>query len=313
MPMPHQEMRRLIKRRLTGTTGTERIKMLRAFLAELPGYYQGPYGELRKWLLAEIDATRVRRSVQHRDQFAVPKEGAAQVVLVGPPNAGKSSLLRALTGRPVPVGNYPFTTLRPAAGIMRLGGAPVQLVDLPGLAEGDSGADLVRRQTLSVVRAADAVLCCVPAEPEGFPAALDVAEEVRAAGIEVPAAVLLTKADLPGAGQFLAEAAAALAPLTCVACSPDRGANLDAVRELAWSLLGLVRVYPRRPGLAAEEAPVVLPAGATVEDFVRALDTRWVAQFRGARVTGPSARFAGQPAGLHYVLADGDIVELQIR
>src|SRR5690606_710630 len=110
--------------------------ILKALLDDFPGYRSGPYADLRKWVHQLIDEAKVRRSVKHNDEFQVPKDGCAQVALVGPPNAGKSTLLRSLTGRPVEVGNYRFTTLRPAAGILNVDGARVQLLDLPGLVEG---------------------------------------------------------------------------------------------------------------------------------------------------------------------------------
>ena len=97
MPVPHEEMRRLIKRRITGLEGTDRVKVLRECLEMLPGYYQGPYGELRKWVMELIDQATLRQSVRHHEPYFIPKEGASQVVLVGPPNAGESSFLKALT------------------------------------------------------------------------------------------------------------------------------------------------------------------------------------------------------------------------
>jgi len=102
-------MRRIVKRRIEGTEGTERIRILRGLLNEFPGYTNGPYGELRKWVQGLIDESAVRRSVKHQEEFHVPKEGCAQVVLVGAPNSGKSTLLRELTHRPVAVGNYRVT------------------------------------------------------------------------------------------------------------------------------------------------------------------------------------------------------------
>ena len=93
MPMPHRTQKQVIKRRLVGKEGSERIRVLRDALAELPDYRNGPYADLRKALLAEIEDTRTRSSAVHRDSIAVRREGAAQVALVGPPNAGKSSLL----------------------------------------------------------------------------------------------------------------------------------------------------------------------------------------------------------------------------
>src|SRR5687768_1532987 len=311
MPIPHQEMRRIVKRRIHGTEGTERIRILRGLLAEFPGYTNGPYGELRKWVQGLMEESAVRRSVKHQDEFHVPKEGCAQVVLVGPPNSGKSTLLRELTHRPVAVGNYRFTTLRPAAGVMDAGGARVQLVDLPGLVEGATEGAGGGRILLACVRAADALVYCLPAEREGFDEALLVADEIRKANITLPAAVLITKADLTAdADPFAHEAAVQFPglPLAVTSHAQDRA----PVRDLIWSQLGFIRVWPIPKGVRAEE-PVVLPHGATIQDFIEKLDGRFLPRFRRARLTGPSAQFPGQSVGLSHSLLDGDEVDLALH
>ena len=77
MPMPHRTQQQLIKRRLTGKEGAERIRELRAILSELPGYRNGPYADLRKWVEGELTAARTRKRVVNRDSIAVRREGAA--------------------------------------------------------------------------------------------------------------------------------------------------------------------------------------------------------------------------------------------
>ena len=62
MPMPHRTFAQVAKRRLVGKEGRERIREVRALLAELPDYRNGPYADLRKSLLAEIEDTRTRSS-----------------------------------------------------------------------------------------------------------------------------------------------------------------------------------------------------------------------------------------------------------
>jgi hypothetical protein len=54
MPMPHRTQLQLIKRRLAGKEGAERVREPRAILAELPGYRSGPYADLRKCVNAQI-------------------------------------------------------------------------------------------------------------------------------------------------------------------------------------------------------------------------------------------------------------------
>src|SRR5687768_7574258 len=103
--MPHRTQMQVIKRRLVGKEGSERVRELRAILVDLPDYKNGPYADIRKWVVDEIEATRSRSRVVHRDSLAVRREGAAQIALVGPPNVGKSSLLHALSAVQIKVGN----------------------------------------------------------------------------------------------------------------------------------------------------------------------------------------------------------------
>src|ERR671936_830891 len=163
MPMPHRTQMQLIKKRLVGKEGADRIRELRKILAELPGYRSGPYADIRKWVTGEIERSRTRARVVHRDSIAVRREGAAQVALVGPPNAGKSSLLQALSNVRIKTGDYAFTTTRPVPALTRIGGVLVQLVEIPGLIEGAADGRGGGRALLGVLRTADAVVYCLDA------------------------------------------------------------------------------------------------------------------------------------------------------
>jgi hypothetical protein len=297
----------LIKRRLTGKEGGERLRELRVILADLPGYKNGPYADIRAWVQSEIEGTRLRSRVIHRDSIAVRREGAAQIALVGAPNAGKSSLLHALSHGQIKMGDYAFTTLRPVPALTRIGGVLVQFVEIPGLIPGAAEGRGGGRALLGVLREADAIVFC---HDVSAPLQLlrDVRVEVAAARIELPALLAATKLDEADAAA-LARLQAAMPELPVVGVSILDDDSLDAFREVVWRLTGLVRVYLRR-GAEADAEPLALPVGATVRTVAAAIHKDLATGFRGARVWGPSARFDGQQVAREHVVQDCDTVEI---
>ncbi|MCI0582101.1 MAG: 50S ribosome-binding GTPase [Chloroflexi bacterium] len=297
----------MAKRRLTGKEGRERVREVRALLDELPDYKNGPYADLRKWLLSEIEESRVRSSAVHRDSIAVRREGAAQIALVGPPNVGKSSLLQALSEIQIKTGDYPFTTLRPVPALTRVGGVLVQLVEIPGLIEGANEDRGGGRALLGVLRSADAIVYCVRASAQ--PDELQpVIAEVVLAGIEKPAFLAATRAD-EASPDDIARLRAAFPDLEVVPLSVIDEASLDAFRDAAWRLTGLIRVRLRTNG-ATQPEPIALEPGATVTDVADWVHHELAASFGAARIWGPSARFDGQRVGRDHPVQDGDVVEI---
>ena len=313
MPIPHQEFRRMIRRRIEGLTGRDRIRALEQLLREMPDYYSGPYGELRTWIHTLIAEANTRNATQFRDTYFLARQGAAQVVLVGAPNAGKSSLLKALTGRQVAVGNYPFTTLRPVEGMVEFAGAQVQLVDLPGLTDGAGDGRGGGRAVLAAVRMADALIYTVPLTDEGLAEIPGVVADVTAWAPEVRCGVVGTKLDLEGSGERWAELSTRFPDVPRGRCSSATGEGLDEARRVIWELVGLARVYLKPRGGPVSPDPVVLAPGSTVRDLLERVNRAWLPRFQSARITGPSARFANQVVGLDHVVLDGDTVELTVR
>jgi small GTP-binding protein len=301
MPMPHRVQMQVIKRRLVGKEGSERIRELRRILDELPGYRSGPYADIRKWVNAQLEETRVRAKVVHRDSIAVRREGAAQIAFVGPPNAGKSSLLQALSNIQIKTGDYAFTTTRPVPALTRIRGVLVQLVEIPGLIEGAGEDRGGGRALLGVLRGADAIVFCHDATaPLGE--LETVRAEVEAAGIEKPAILALTKMDEAGA-------LPQVPGLESLPVSVLDDASLNAFRDALWRLTGLIRVFLRKHGEDVSEAAALRPP-ATVADAARSIHHQLEEQCLGAHIWGPSARFEGQRVGREHVLADDDVVEI---
>jgi small GTP-binding protein len=298
MPMPHRTFKQVIKRRLVGKEGSERTRELRAILTELPNYKNGPYADLRKWVEGQLEETRVRSRVVHRDSISIPREGAAQIAFVGPPNAGKSSLLQALSQVQIKTGHYAFTTTRPVAALTRIRGVLVQLVEIPGLIDGASEDRGGGRALLGVVRSADGLVLCHDASR---PEELDVIRcELDVAGIHKPSLVVATKTDEQPA------------PLGTFGVSILDDGSLDELRDRIWQLTGLIRVFLRRPG-HDEAEPQPLHPPATVADVARTIHDEVEAACTGARIWGPSAKFEAQRVGRDHVLEDGDTIEVLVR
>ena len=145
-------------------TPEEKIRALEEFLSAVPKH-KGTEN-IRLWarrrlaeLREEVEA-RKRRRGGGGPRIFVEKAGAAQAVIVGLPNSGKSSLLSALTNARSEAAPYPFTTTMPVPGMLQYEDIQFQLVDTPPLVL-DQPHSPVNNRVIGLVRNADAVIIVV--------------------------------------------------------------------------------------------------------------------------------------------------------
>ena len=137
-------------------------------------------------LRMELKEKRERKSSRGSGpSFAVKKEGAAQVALVGLPNSGKSKLLQDLTSARTDVADYPFTTREPVPGMMLFEDVQVQLVEVPAIVEGSSIGKGLGAQPLSVARNADAIALVVDASEDPVRQIKILLDELDAVGVKL--------------------------------------------------------------------------------------------------------------------------------
>jgi ribosome-interacting GTPase 1 len=259
----------------------------------------------------------------------VPRQGAGQVVFLGPPNAGKSLLLSRLTKASPTVAPYPFTTREPVPGMMDFEDVRVQLVDLPPITP-----DHYETFITDITRAADAaVLFLDLSDDDGAAATLSVVERLRVARRElVPPGtpptddptvyrlgtlLVANKADDEAADIRLELARDATigmgaTPFPMIVVSAEKGTGLEELRKAIYDLLGVMRIYTKQPGKPADmSSPFTCPIGSTVSEFAGHVHKDFEEKLKSARVWGTGA-FDGQTIGRDHVLHDKDVVELHV-
>src|SRR5512144_2992762 len=230
-------------------TYEEKLEALREMLALLPKHKgtEKLQADLRKRLSKlEDESARVVKSGHHGpDVGHVKREGAGQWALLGPPNAGKSSLLKALTHAHPEIGDWPFTTHAPQPGMMPFEDVQVQLVDTPAVAGGHTEAYLV-----NLARNADGLLLVLDLAADDleeglrelrdlldrarvWPAARRLPPEASPLLVRRPVLALGNKCDLDPDGTFAALARQAVGPgLPFLPVSAERGDGLPALPAL---------------------------------------------------------------------------------
>ncbi len=307
----------------------EKIVALREMLSLIPkhkGTEKLQADIKRRLSKVQQEQEQHRRSGGRRhDPSFVPKEGAGQIALIGPPNTGKSSLLAALTHAEPEIADYPFTTHAPQPGMMQFEDAQVQLIDTPPITH-----EPFDSLHVNIARNADAVLLLL--DPDGaeaieqaemlmrflqrcliVPEERPVPEELGVAARVMRVHLAVNKVDLDPDGEvtrMLREIIGSDLPFHRVSLAKKEG--IEDLREALFRTLRVLRVYAKEPGKNPDMSrPFIVNQGATVIDLARIIHKELAESFRFARLWG-SARFDGQPVERDRPLVDRDVVEIHI-
>jgi len=320
------------ERRLkTAKTPQERLEIMQEMMALMPKHKATE--KLQAGLKAKI--SKLKEEIERQPaakhggvSYLVPKQGAGQVIVIGAPNAGKSLLIKALTGADPEVGEYPFTTRVPAPYMMKFGNTRVQLVDLPPLT-----ADLMESWQVELIKIADAALMVVDlADPDGSSHVESLAAKLKEKRVEFVredfvfpeeetgppvfrkrTLLVGNKADLDAGGENLEMLRTFFGDQwTIVPASAATGDGIDGLKVRIFDLLHVIRVYSKVPGKKADNGePFILKRGSTVLDAARAVHKDFAEKLNYARLWRKDA-FNGQMANRDQVLEDEDVLEFHI-
>jgi hypothetical protein len=304
------------------TTPQAKLAALEEMLATIPKHKGTEKMQANlKSRLAKLreEAQRKKGTARSRPFYHVEREGAGQIVLVGAPNSGKSSILAALTNATPEIADYPFATRVPLSGMAAFEDVQIQLVDLPPIS-----AELTEGWLYAIIRGADGALIVVDlADPDVLASTERVLELLAAANIEpippgrprgareVPAVFVAAKLDAPGARDTLdvfKEVYGGRLPLLPISAEQD--VNLAELRKTLFGMLNVIRVYSKKPGRKADlTVPYILRRGTTVLEAAAVVHKDFAERLRYARLWRRGA-IEGQMFGRDHLLEDGDILEL---
>jgi hypothetical protein len=309
-------------------TPEDELRCLELMLREIPKH-KGT-DKLQAELKAKI--SKAKQEVETAKKTAkkggpslkLPRQGAGRVILLGGPNAGKSSLLKAVTRATPEVAPYPFTTREPQVGMMPWEDISVQLVDTPPIT-----ADVFDPNLLGLIRGSDLVLLMVDlGADEGTEQLQAVLDQLQGSktrlgkesyldeddiGLSFTKTLLvLNKIDLPEAADRLALLKEFIqTDFDEYRISAETGAGLDELKNAIFQALDVVRVYTKVPNKkeADYDRPFTLRRGGTLLDVAELIHKDVAANFKHARVWGTNINPGSTVKG-DYVVSDKDVVEI---
>ena len=314
-PQYHEKEKELKKAK----TPEEKISILEEMLSIMPKHKSSE--KLQALLKSKI--SKYRKMMEKTPSTAkkssvpqIPREGAAQVVICGPTNSGKSTLLTSLTKAKPEIADYPFTTVIPVPGMLQYQDIKIQMIEVPPLASDFTDnwvGDFIRRADLRVFLfdlSSDNLI-------EEIEDALTVLEKFKVKeegkfNFLYKMLWIGNKIDVPSYREIkevFVELYRDKIPQFFEISAKEK-VNTEKLPELIFNHLEIIRVYTKIPGKPPDlENPYTIKKDTKVKELAEIIHKDMVKNFKYARLwrQGEEKTLI---IGRDHILQDRDIVEI---
>jgi small GTP-binding protein len=292
-----------LQRKLNQTKDIQgKIEILQEMLAICPKHKgtERVQEEIKK-KIAKLKRTEPKK-IKREEIYFVRKEGAGQVLILGPPNSGKTSLINLLCNTNFKVANYPFTTQLPTPGMLKYENVLIQIVDTPPITR-----DFKPGWLKNLARQADSILVLTDLENDPENQLKEIEEILNEWKIEKEKIFFVGNKIDSEKGKENFEKLKKIFDIFGISTKEKIG--IEELKRKIFESLKIIRVYPKEPRKEVDfENPFVLRRGTKLIDFVKEINEEWVERFRGGKLYEKDLK-SFKIVGKYYELKDGDIIE----
>lgn len=324
------------------STNEEKLVALEEMLRTIPKHKGTDKMQANiKTQLSKVKSEAKKQSNKSKQKpfWIIERQGAARIVLVGPPNTGKSQFLLSISNAATKVAPYPYTTQKPIPGMAVHKNIQLQIIDLPPFTTNSPS------WIMEIIRTSDLVLIFLDTSSDSILSQLEtLSEALISNNLKLLSPLVINdyeeESDFIEDADLFADPNSRKAIIIANKCdkqsfselfdifleflemleidlpihniSAKENLYIDSLFDNILDYLEIISAYTKAPGEEPNyNEPVALRKGATLTDLAMIIHKDFANKLKFARVWGPST-FDGQKVSKDYVICNQDVVEFNI-